>query len=422
MCPKKMPDAVENRISIPIPKPYKELLKPYRYKIFYGGRGAGKSWAVARALLIRAIESRKRIICAREFQISIRESVHALLESQIRMLSLDGFFEVQERTIRSHNGSEFLFMGLKQNIHSAKSFEGADILWIEEGQTTSKESLDIIVPTIRNEGSEIWITLNLETDEDPVKTRFIDNPDPSVYVRKVNCDENRYMSATLEMERLRALALVDSATSDDGRLQAQADYDHVWLGFPKRRTGAMVLKRWVIQPFETPPGVRLLFGADWGFANDPTALVRGFIQGEDLYVDHEAFGSNVELDDTPALFDSVPGSRQWPIKADSSRPETISHMVRRGFRVSAADKWHGSVEDGIAHLNGFKRIVIHPRCRRFADEARLYSYKVDRMTGDILPIIVDANNHGIDACRYSLDGYIKRRSAPKGYAAGIMGR
>ena len=178
-----MSSQAETHIWIPIPAPFLEVLSPHRYKVFHGGRGGGKSWAVARGLLIKALESRKRIICAREFMNSIRESVHALLDEQIRLLELDDYFEVQERAIKARNGSEFVFMGLKQNIHSAKSFEGADRLWIEEGQTTSKESLDIIIPTIRKEGSEIWISANLETDEDPIKTRFIDNPDPDVYVR-----------------------------------------------------------------------------------------------------------------------------------------------------------------------------------------------------------------------------------------------
>ena len=406
-----MPKTAEAHVWIPIPPPFAELLDPKRYKVYHGGRGGGKSWAIARALLIKALEARRRIICAREFQVSIRESVHALLETQIRLLELDDYFEIQERAIKGKNGSEFLFMGLKQNIHSAKSFEGADILWIEEGQTTSKQSLEIIIPTIRKEGSEIWITLNIETDDDPVKTRFIDRPDPDVLVRKVNYDQNPYMSATLETERQRDFARIDDSPSDEARAQAQADYDHVWGGFPRRMTGAMILKRWIVKEFDTPPNARLLFGADWGFANDPTAIIRAFIHEDCLYVEYEAGGVGVELDDLSTLFDSVPGVRSWPIKADSARPETISYMARQGFRISAAEKWPGSVEDGIAHLNAFKRIVIHPRCRRFAEEARLYSYKVDRMTGDILPIIVDANNHGVDALRYSLDGHIKKHGS-----------
>lgn len=409
-------------VKIPLPEPFKELLKPHRYKVFYGGRGGAKSWSFARGLLIKAIEKRRRIICAREYQVSIRESVHALLDEQIRILDLGDFFQVQERAINGSNGSEFLFMGLKQNIHSAKSFEGADILWIEEGQTTSKESLDIIIPTIRKEGSEIWISLNLETEEDPVKTRFIDVLDPDVYVRKVNYDENRYMSSTLEAERIRDLRKVETAKSEKERAQAQADYDHVWLGFPKRLTDAMVLKRWEIREFAIPSNVRWYYGADWGFASDPTALVRCFIDGRNLFISDEAYGYKVELDETPKLFDTVPDSRKWPIIADSARPETISHMCRQGFRVFPAEKWPGSVEDGIAHLNSYERILIHPRCPNFADEARKYSYKVDRMTGAVLPVLVDKYNHLVDSVRYALGSEIKRRSAAVAIPSGLMGR
>ena len=414
--------ATERRIRIPIPPPFLELLKPHRYKVFYGGRGGAKSWSFARGLLIKAIEKRRRIICAREYQVSIRESVHALLDEQIRILDLGDFFQVQERAINGSNGSEFLFMGLKQNIHSAKSFEGADILWIEEGQTTSKESLDIIIPTIRKEGSEIWISLNLETEEDPVKTRFIDVLDPDVYVRKVNYDENRYMSSTLEAERIRDLRKVETAKSEKERAQAQADYDHVWLGFPKRLTDAMVLKRWEIREFAIPSNVRWYYGADWGFASDPTALVRCFIDGRNLCISDEAYGYKVELDETPKLFDTVPDSRKWPIIADSARPETISFMNRQGFRVFPAEKWPGSVEDGIAHLNSYERILIHPRCVNAADEARKYSYKVDRMTGAVLPVLVDKWNHIWDAVRYSLGSEIKRRGSVVAMPSGLMGR
>jgi len=126
-----------------------------------------------------------------------------------------------------------------------------------------------------------------------------------------------------------------------------------------------------------------------------------------LYVEYEAFGHGVELDELPALYDSIPLSRSWPIKADCSRPETISYLAKRkGFNISAAEKWQGSIEDGIAYLKSFDKIVIHPRCRHTAEEFKLYSYKVDPKTNEVLPIIVDKYNHGIDAIRYSLDGYI----------------
>jgi len=139
-------------------------------------------------------------------------------------------------------------------------------------------------------------------------------------------------------------------------------------------------------------------------------LIRCFIQGKKLYIDQEAGGIGVEIDNLPSLFDSIPTMRRWPCYADSARPETISYMKRNGFpNVKACDKWPGSVEDGLEYLRSFEKIIVHPRCRRVAEELSLYQYKVDRQTGDIQPVPVDANNHWIDALRYALGKYIKGR-------------
>ena len=155
---------------------------------------------------------------------------------------------------------------------------------------------------------------------------------------------------------------------------------------------------------------------------DPTTLVRCFIRGNVLYVDREAYGVGVELDETPQLFDSIDTARKWPIKADSARPETISFMKRQGFKIEAAKKWSGSVEDGLAVLKSFDKIIIHPRCVHAADEFYKYSYKVDKNNGDVLPVIVDANNHIIDALRYSIDGYIHRGGGMKINLNNLRGR
>lgn len=185
-------------------------------------------------------------------------------------------------------------------------------------------------------------------------------------------------------------------------------WDHIWNGNPKVISDAQVFRgKYLIEPFETPPDARFFHGADWGFAKDPTVLVRAFAKDNRLYVDAEAYGIGVELDETPQLFDSMETARKWDIKADSSRPETISHIAKKGFKIKAAKKWSGSVADGLAALKSFEKIIVHPRCKHTADEMRLYSYKVDRVTGDILPVLVDAHNHCIDALRYAFDGYIR---------------
>ncbi len=349
-------------------------------------------------LVLLAAERKLRILCAREFQSSIADSVHRLLTDQIWSLGLQSRFVITQKAITSSTGSEFLFKGLRKSIQEIKSTEGIDICWVEEAQSVSDDSWEILIPTVRKESSEIWISFNPHEENDPTYQRFVVKPPPGTWVQKVGWEDNPWFPETLDKER-RYLRETD--------LEA---YDHIWGGNAKTLTDAVIFgKRTAVEAFETPLDARFFFGADWGFSADPTTLIRSFVKDECLFVDYEAFGHGVELDETAQLFDSVPGSRKWPIKADSSRPESISFVRRAGFNISAADKWPGSVEDGIAHLKAFKRIVIHERCKRMNDERRLYRYKVDPKTGDVLPIIVDKNNHGWDAIRYSLDGYIQRR-------------
>ena len=186
-------------------------------------------------------------------------------------------------------------------------------------------------------------------------------------------------------------------------------YLHIWEGEVRTLNNALILAKYFrVEEFDTPRDARFYHGCDWGFANDPTTLVRCFIVGQTLYIDREAWGIGVEIDNTPELFDTIETSRKWPIKADCARPETISYMRRHGFNITPAKKWQGSVEDGIEHLKTYD-IVVHPRCTHMIDELNHYSYKVDRQTGDILPVIVDAWNHLIDSLRYALDGCIKGR-------------
>lgn len=394
--------------NVQIPAAFAGLFQPARYKTYFGGRGAGRTTNFTRALLIDAAQTPQIILCTREYQNSIADSVHRALTQQIKELNLGYYFRVTDNYISSICGSEFIFKGLR-NIDELKSTEQIGKCWVEEAHRMTKRSWEILPPTIRANNSEIWVSFNLEDVESPTYQKLVVNPPADSIVRKVNYDENPFFPAVLEKERQDALRLIREAKSDSERAQAQADYDHIWLGEARRMAAAGVLKRWEIREFETPRDARFFHGADWGFAVDPTALVRSFIQDDALYIDMEAFGRGIEIDDTPKLFEEIPTSREWPIKADNSRPETISYMSRKGFAIDAAEKWNGSVEDGIAHLNGFTRIYIHPRCVNVAREARLYSYKVDRITQEILPIIVDANNHGWDAVRYSLDGYIQSR-------------
>ncbi|MFM0044112.1 PBSX family phage terminase large subunit [Paraburkholderia sediminicola] len=376
------------------------LLKPARYKIFYGGRGGAKSWIIARVLIRLAAQNKLRILCARQFQTSIADSVHRLLCDQIEAMGLSDQFYITDKNISSLTGSEFIFKGLEKSIREIKSLEGVDICWVEEAQAVTKDNWEILIPTIRKEGSEIWVSFNPDEEGAATYQRFVINPPPDAVVVKVGWEDNPWFPSTLEKERQHMLAVDPEA------------YEHVWGGSPRKISEAIIFgKRVSFETFEPPEGARFLYGADWGFANDPTAIIRSWIKDECLFVDHEAFGYGVEIDETPDLIRSVPGADVWPIKADGARPETISYMRRHGFNIDAAEKWPGSVEDGVAHMKGFKRIIVHERCKHVGQEFRLYSYKVDKLSGDILPIIVDKHNHGMDAIRYSLDGYIQRRGA-----------
>jgi phage terminase large subunit len=374
------------------------LYKPSRYKILYGGRGGGKSYEVADYLIVRAHTEKTIILCAREFQNSIKDSVHALIASRIEALGLADWFEIQEKAIYSKvTGTAFIFKGIRHNIQSIKSMFGVGVCWVEEAQTISRESWEVLKPTIREKGSEIICTLNPLKETDPIYNDFIENESNDAWVKKVNWSDNRHFPDVLEEERKRAQRVNPDT------------YAHIWEGELLKHTDAQVLKdKWTIDDFTPAPDWNgPYFGADWGFSKDPTTLVKAWIYNRILYIEAEAYGVGVEITETPQLFDSIEGSRSHVIRADSARPETISFMRRQGFNVVAAKKGAGSVEEGVAHLRSFDQIVINPRCRYTQEEARLYSYKVDRLSGDILPVLADAHNHIMDALRYALEPVMK---------------
>lgn len=381
--------------------PFAELYEPHRYKVFYGGRGSGKSWAVARALIAIADYGKARILCCREVQNSIRDSSYQTLKDMAERMGLANCFTFKDAEI-VHNGtgSRFIFSGLLRNENSIRSKEGIDICWIEEASSVSQRSWDVLTPTIRKPGSELWLTFNPLTVDDPTNV-FLENPPPNALVRKVNYADNPYFPEVLREQM---------------EWDKQNDFEkylHVWEGYPLTISDAQVFKgRFVVEPIPEnlwKKADRLFFGADFGFARDPSTLVRCFFLDNRLYIDHEAYGVGVEIDELPQLYRSVPGADQWPIKGDSSRPETISYLRRHGYNIDGAEKWPDSIEEGINFIKSFDKVVIDPRCKHTADEFRLYSYKTDRLTDEVLPVVLDKNNHTIDALRYAMVDYIKAR-------------
>lgn len=384
------------------------LFKPYRYKVLYGGRGSGKSYAVADALLITGAMRPCRILCAREFQNSLADSVLHLLGERVTALGLQAFYEVQRETIIGANGTTFIFKGVRNNVQSIKSMSGLTHLWLEEAQTVSEASWQVLIPTIREPGSEILVTFNPYKPYDPTYLMFVaDTPGDDAYIRKVNWRDNPHWPAELERERERLKGRGD-----------QSLYAHVYEGECLVNDQATIFAgRW-IEETRQPDGnwSGPYFGLDFGFSNDPTAGVKLWVSpdGLEIYIEAEAGEIGLELDETGKfLADRLPGITNHPVYADNARPESISYLSRRPRpgdtervrlpHIEGVSKGPGSVEDGIEFIKSFERVVINPACVETIKEFERYSFKVDRLTGEVLPVIVDAWNHYIDAIRYALE-------------------
>ncbi len=399
------------------------LLEPARYKCLWGGRGSGKSFAIADTLLIIGLTRPIRVLCAREFQVSIKESVHALLKERISALGLESYYRVTKDAIAGNNGSSFIFKGVRLNVQSIKSMAGITHLWLEEGQTISVDSWRVLPPTIRENGSEIWVTFNPLNKTDIIYKELVEKCRTDSYIRRVNWDENPHFPEVLHQERL------DMQSTDPDA------YHHIWEGGFWEHSDAQILKRkWVVEGFtpyedrddDLPLQVKRewmgpYYGADFGFAKSPTTLVECWVFNNTLYVHRESYAVGLELDSTAARWMmNVPDCDRHTIRADSARPESISYLKRHGIpKITGVKKKPGSVEDGIAHLLSYQKIVIHSSCKETAQEARLYSYKVDPVSGDILNVVIDAHNHCLDAIRYALQPLISPQPGKRGSRSGI---
>lgn len=372
-----------------------------RYFIYYGGRAGRKSWEIARALLVKATTKKLRIVCVREYQNSIADSVHTLLKDQMELLGIDDQFEVLKNTIyHKQTGTQFVYKGLaNSNAQSMKSLEGADICWVEEAQVMSETSWSILIPTIRKRGSQIVMSLNPELAEDPTSQRFIINTPPNSYKKQITYLDNVDCSEEILQE------------AEWCKMTDYDAYNHVWLGNFRKHSDSQVLKdKWDVKPFEV--GTDWLgpyYGCDFGFSTDPMAVVECWINGMDLYIRQESVRIGVEIDDMEEHLNKLKGIKRFQITADNARPELISHLQKKGYRVVPSKKWSGSVEDGISKLRSFGKIYIHPDCKQTAFEAKYYSYKVDKLTDAVLPTLVDKNNHCIDAIRYAIQDVIISR-------------
>jgi phage terminase large subunit len=373
------------------------LLQAARYKGAHGGRGSGKSHNFADMWLDENVSGRYDFACLRENQKSLQFSVKKLLETKISEHNAGAYFEVQDKRILSVHGGTTIFDGMQNHTaDSIKSLEGFDRAWFEEAQRASQRSLDMLRPTIRKPGSQLWFSWNPDKETDPIDMLLRgESPPPDSIVVEANYRDNPWFPDVLLAE-----VAYDQKRDPD-------KFAHVWLGGYQRNSEARVFKNWRIDDFEAGPGTVFRMGADWGFAVDPSVLVRCHLDGRNLYVDYEAYMVGCEIDQLPDLFDRVPESRKWFITADSARPETISYMRKHGYpKINAAIKGAKSLEEGVEFLKSFD-IIVHPRCTHLIDELTLYSYDVDKLTGQVLPKLKDKDNHVIDALRYACEGVRK---------------
>lgn len=351
------------------------------------------------------------ILCGREFMNSLEDSSMNEVKTAIESVPwLASYFDIGEKYIRTNNRRvSYAFTGLRHNLDSLKGKAPILIAWVDEAESVRETAWLKLGPTVREPGSEIWVTWNPEKDGSATDRRMRKQPQAGAKVVELNYTDNPWFPPELEAERLADRERLDDAT-----------YAWVWDGAYRENSEAQILAgKYRVAEFTPGPGWDgPYFGVDWGFSQDPTVGVRMWIHDRRLYIEHEAGRVGLENDDIAKyLIDRLPGIEKHVVRADSARPETISHVRNDGQgrraclpKIVGAEKWAGSVEDGIAHLRSYVEIVIHPRCTGFLREARMYSYKVDRLTGDVLTLVVDAYNHYIDAARYGLGPLIKRVS------------
>lgn len=336
-------------------------------------------------------KDRLRILCTREFQASIKESMHAEIKAAIASVPwLSAHYDVGVDYIRGRNGTEFIFRGLRRNEQSIKSLAKIDLTIVEEAEDIPENSWLALEATVfRQPQSELWAIWNPREDGSPVDKRFRKSPPPNALIAQMNHTDNPFFPAGLETLRQREQERLDPAT-----------YAHVWEGAYLQNSHAQVFHGKVdVRTFEPDGWDGPYLGGDFGFSQDPTAAVECWIHDQDIYIRREMFRTGLELDDTPqAVIGAIPSFAKQASRWDNSRPESISHIKRHGLpHATAVKKWPGSVEDGIAFLRSFRRIVIHADCINMQREARLYSYKTND-AGDATSKIVDAHNHGWDAC------------------------
>ena len=385
--------------TIQFPEKFKGLFEPYRFKIFYGGRGGAKTTQFAIALILLSLQETCTILACREYQTSIGKSVHAVLKQEIVRLGLQEYFTITEDKIVSHTGTQFIFAGIANNIDNIKSIPNIKYCWVEEANSVSQRSWDVLIPTIRAANSEIWVSFNPYLDTEPAWKEFVLKQRPNSLVVKVGWQDNPWFPKEL-LEELVHLKETD-----------YEKYLNVWEGEPLSLSDAIIYKgKFFVEEFTAPEKADFLHGMDFGYSADPMAMIRCFVQDAILYIDYEAYAHGVELDEYGPYIESIPTGKRWKWYADSANPDNINLIRRQGYSIEAVNKSKNtnSVEGGISHIRAYRKIIVHPRCKNTINELSKYCWKTDKISGDIQPVPKSGNDHAMDALRYALSKYISK--------------
>ena len=392
------------RIEAEFPRKLTFLFTPARYKVAHGGRGSGKSWAFARALILLAAQKPLRILCGREVQKSIKDSVHRLLNDQIQALGLGASFDVLESEIRGKNGSLFLFAGLSQHtVESIKSFEGVDICWLEESQVITKRSYDVLLPTIRKDGSEVWLSLNPDMETDETYQRFVANPPPNALVEQVNWKDNPWFPQVLESERQETLR------------RDPDSYENIWEGKPKRVAEGAIYALEIDQayaqnriravPYDPVMTVHTVWDLGWndsmtiGFFQRSGAEVRCIDYIEDSFRTLDWYVAEVEKRPYRIGTYFIPhDGRARDFKTGKSTEEILKAMGKDVKVLPAM-----SIEEGIKAVR-----MMFPRTYFDAEKTgpllehlKRYKRTINQRTNEPGAPLHDEHSHGADMFRYA---------------------
>ena len=389
------------KVNATFPDKLDFLFEQHRYKVAYGGRGSGKSWSMARALLIKAANETTRVLCAREIQKSIKQSVHTLLNDQIQALGLGAFYEVLESEIRGLNGSLFSFAGLATNtVESIKSFEGCDIVWVEEAQTVSKKSWDILIPTIRKPNSEIWVSFNPNIDTDDTYQRFVIDPPDSAKVVKVNYTDNPWFPEVLELERLHSE-------------KTNPDYNNIWEGDCKAAVDGAIYaneireaqegNRITTVPYDPMMKVHVVMDLGW---NDSMSVILCQKGISDLRIIGYIEDDHRTLDSYSAQLKNLSYNWGTMFLPHDGQSKDFKHgisaeeiMKKLGWDIRIVPK--ADIESGIklARMN-FHRIYFDKSAQRLVECLKNYRRSINSATNEPGAPLHDEYSHGADAFRY----------------------